>query len=351
MPRHTISTMIGKIVKQVARLRGSGSALPGLVVERMDHGYLKRTLEPLREGVILVSGTNGKTTTTKVVTEVLQAVGYKVFTNRTGSNFSRGVISELLPLVNWRGKLDADIAVLELDEAWAVHFVRQVKPRMSLFLNVMRDQLDRFGEIDTAAEMLAKNAAAATDRVVLNRDDPRVRVGHLDDPITLLITRRQRQPVTGLKQGELERDASQAESQDRPIVTPHSGELHLFWPPRGISLALNRFDDHRPRKPEPEPDQKPHLPLLIDARVQGDPLPQSALRKQIGEPGRQPQSRRHSFLWVVLKTQPEYRAIGVIPVALLPFQPGVVSAGIHMRNSLATKQDPESFCHHASSCG
>ena len=174
MPRHTISTMIGKIVKQVARLRGSGSALPGLVVERMDHGYLKRTLEPLREGVILVSGTNGKTTTTKVVTEVLQAVGYKVFTNRTGSNFSRGVISELLPLVNWRGKLDADIAVLELDEAWAVHFVRQVKPRMSLFLNVMRDQLDRFGEIDTAAEMLAKNAAAVTDRVVLNRDDPRV---------------------------------------------------------------------------------------------------------------------------------------------------------------------------------
>jgi len=174
MPRHTISTMIGKLVKQVARLRGSGSALPGLVVERMDRGYLRRTLEPLPGGVVLVSGTNGKTTTTKVVTELLQAVGYKVFTNRTGSNFSRGVISELLPLVTWRGKLDADIAVLELDEAWAVHFVRQVKPRMSLFLNVMRDQLDRFGEIDTAAEMLAKNAEAATEAVILNRDDPRV---------------------------------------------------------------------------------------------------------------------------------------------------------------------------------
>jgi len=174
MPRHTISTMIGKLVKQVARLRGSGSALPGLVVERMDRGYLRRTLEPLPGGVVLVSGTNGKTTTTKVVTELLQAVGYKVFTNRTGSNFSRGVISELLPLVNWRGRLDADIAVLELDEAWAVHFVRQVKPRMSLFLNVMRDQLDRFGEIDTAAEMLAKNAEAATEAVILNRDDPRI---------------------------------------------------------------------------------------------------------------------------------------------------------------------------------
>ncbi len=174
MPRQTFSTLVGKLVKQVAKLRGSGSALPGLVVERIDPGYLKRTIGSLPEGVVLISGTNGKTTTTKLVTEVLQACGYTVFTNRTGSNFSRGVISELLPKLTWRGTLKADIAVLELDEAWAVHFVKQVRPRMSLFLNVMRDQLDRFGEIDTAAEMLAKNAEYALEKVVLNRDDPRV---------------------------------------------------------------------------------------------------------------------------------------------------------------------------------
>lgn len=69
--------------------------------------------------------------------------------------------------VNQRGKLDADIAVLELDEAWAVKFVQQVQPKYSLLLNVMRDQLDRFGEIDTAAGFLEKIAAATTDRVVL----------------------------------------------------------------------------------------------------------------------------------------------------------------------------------------
>lgn len=74
------------------------------------------------------------------------------------------------------------------------------------------------------------------------------RVGHLDDPVTLLITRRQRQPVTRLKQGELERDAGQAETQHLSVVTPRSGELHLFWPPGGISLTLDRFDDHRPRQ-------------------------------------------------------------------------------------------------------
>ena len=77
----------------------------------------------------------------------------------------------LLDEVNIRGKLDADIAVLELDEAWAVKFVQIVRPRFSLLLNVMRDQLDRFGEIDNTAALLQKIAEATSDTVVLNRDD------------------------------------------------------------------------------------------------------------------------------------------------------------------------------------
>jgi len=121
---------------------------------------------------VIISGTNGKTTTTKIVVELLESVGLKVFTNRTGSNFSRGVAAALLDEVNIRGKLDADIAVLELDEAWAVKFVQIVRPRFSLLLNVMRDQLDRFGEIDNTAALLQKIAEATSD--TLNRDDPRI---------------------------------------------------------------------------------------------------------------------------------------------------------------------------------
>ena len=71
-------------------------------------------------------------------------------------------------------KLNADIAVLELDEAYAVHFVNQIKPRYSLLLNVMRDQLDRFGEIDTTAKLLSNVAAATEGTVVLNREDSRI---------------------------------------------------------------------------------------------------------------------------------------------------------------------------------
>lgn len=168
-------TLLGKAVRYAARLRGGGSALPGLFVEKIDPDFIRDTLSHLQHGVVLISGTNGKTTTTKMVVALLESQGLKVFTNRTGSNFSRGVAAALLGEVDNRGRLDADIAVLELDEAHAVHFVAHIPPKYSLLLNVMRDQLDRFGEIDKTAGMLRSIAKATTDTVILNREDPRVR--------------------------------------------------------------------------------------------------------------------------------------------------------------------------------
>lgn len=168
------ATLLGKAVRKIALLRGGGSALPGLFIEKIDPEFSKRTLSQLPEGVVIISGTNGKTTTTKMTVELLESQGLKVFTNRTGSNFTRGVAAALLAEVDNKGRLDADIAVLELDEAHAVHFVKTIPPRYSLLLNVMRDQLDRFGEIDTTAKLLAKIAVSTTDTVVLNREDPRI---------------------------------------------------------------------------------------------------------------------------------------------------------------------------------
>lgn len=169
------SILVGKAARAVTKLRGgSGSAFPGLVVERLDPGFLASVLSQLPRGVVVVSGTNGKTTTTKMVVELLRGQGLKVFTNRSGSNFTRGVVASVLGEITPRGRLQADIAVLELDEAHAVHFVRAVAPRYSLLLNVMRDQLDRFGEIDTTAGMLRTIAEHTTQGVVLNREDARV---------------------------------------------------------------------------------------------------------------------------------------------------------------------------------
>ena len=173
--RNTLTLALGHGARAASRLRGSGgSAFPGLVMEKADPHFMARALAPLPYGVVLVSGTNGKTTTTRMVVELLRGQGLKVFTNPTGSNFTRGVVAALLGAMPLNGRLDADVAVLELDEAHATHFVRTVKPRATLLLNVMRDQLDRFGEIDYTASLLHKVARATTGTVVLNADDPRL---------------------------------------------------------------------------------------------------------------------------------------------------------------------------------
>lgn len=170
-----VSTFIGKSVFRVLRMAGrTGSALPGLVVEKTDKRFLASMLAQLPGGVIIVSGTNGKTTTTKLIVRLLESQGMRVLTNPTGSNFVRGTISAVVDGASWRGELPYDIAVFEQDEAHAVHFARQVKLRGLLVLNIMRDQMDRFGEIDTTRKLLQSVADATTDFVVLNANDERV---------------------------------------------------------------------------------------------------------------------------------------------------------------------------------
>lgn len=169
-----VSTWLGKGLQSTLRLAGrTGGTLPGKVVETVDPGYLARRLATLPGGVTIVSGTNGKTTTTKMLVHVLRQ-RYRVLTNPTGSNLTRGALSAVVDSARWNGRLDYDIAVLEFDEAYAARFAEQMAPRRVVVLNVLRDQMDRFGEIDHTARLLGRAVQAATGEVVLNRDDPRV---------------------------------------------------------------------------------------------------------------------------------------------------------------------------------
>jgi len=169
--RTTVAVAAGKAARVASRLRGGGSALPGLVVERVDPRFLAHALSGLPRGIVVVTGTNGKTTTTKMLVAILREHGLRVFTNPTGSNFTRGVISSMLGQIPLSGRLRADMAVLELDEAHALRFAAQVRPTHSLLLNVARDQLDRFAEIDATAQLLARLSEQTTRGVVLNIDD------------------------------------------------------------------------------------------------------------------------------------------------------------------------------------
>ena len=173
---HILIIGIGKLLITVLRLFGrNGSALPGLVVEKLYPKLLARQLDQIPEGVIIVTGTNGKTTTTKALVHLLNECGLRVLTNPTGSNFTRGVYATLVQYSKWTGGIDYDIAVLELDEAFSRIFARAYAPRYVLALNVMRDQLDRYGEIDTTADMIGETISMATHGVILNADDGRIK--------------------------------------------------------------------------------------------------------------------------------------------------------------------------------
>jgi UDP-N-acetylmuramyl tripeptide synthase len=185
--RLLVAICIGKLVRGLSRLVGNGgSALPGLVVEKVMPQFINEVLGSLDGGVIVVVGTNGKTTTTKIISELLTSQGLRVLTNASGSNFMRGIIATIISDYKLKDRaLHKDIAVLELDEAYGKLFVERVKPQYVVALNVMRDQLDRFGELAVTTKMLASILQAATRGCVINGDEPElVSIGdHLKVPV------------------------------------------------------------------------------------------------------------------------------------------------------------------------
>ena len=170
-----LSVVVGKSVQGACRLLKRGNSLPGMIVETLDAGFLSSALGQLPLGTMIVCGTNGKTTTARLISQALAFLGLKVVTNGSGANFTRGIISSLLSRMSPSGKLFGDIGVFELDEAWAPVFCRQFPPSYALILNCCRDQLDRYGERDAVEAMLSKVASCATKGLILNAGDARVR--------------------------------------------------------------------------------------------------------------------------------------------------------------------------------
>ena len=148
---------------------GGGSSLPGLLLQRLDPGYVRRRAAELPSGVVVVSGTNGKTTTTAMIRAILGAEGVATVSNETGANLFRGLAGSLAT-----ADPETRAGVFEVDEGALERVVRSVRPRVLVLTNVFRDQLDRFGEPEAVAALLGRAAAALPPnaRVVANADDP-----------------------------------------------------------------------------------------------------------------------------------------------------------------------------------
>ncbi|MGI8586560.1 MAG: MurT ligase domain-containing protein [Chloroflexia bacterium] len=158
--------------------RGGGTALPGLVAERISPQILRRLTRQLTQGVIIVTGTNGKTTTSRMLGAVLAAAGRRTIHNRSGSNLVRGLIATLVQQSGAGGDLHADTGLFEVDEATVPEVVAEVRPSLLVINNLFRDQLDRYGEIDTVGRRWRETLATLDTRttVLLNADDPGVAV-------------------------------------------------------------------------------------------------------------------------------------------------------------------------------
>ncbi len=145
--------------------------MPGRVLLGLSPRFLSRAVDRMPLGVVFVSGSNGKSTTTQMLASILRAHGLSVFTNPTGANLPQGIASAMLATVPLDGRLREDVAVLEVDEAFGPRLARQLAPHSVLLINIQVDQLNRFYDPARVAGMLEEFAAVATRHLVVNADD------------------------------------------------------------------------------------------------------------------------------------------------------------------------------------
>ncbi|WP_146188051.1 Mur ligase family protein [Mycetocola zhujimingii] len=161
----------GRVTRFVTRLRGGGSAMPGVVVQKLAPHIMRDVASQLPYGVVFVLGSNGKSTTTNLLSAIMREHGLRVFTNPSGANMPQGIASAILAETSLTGRMDADIAILEIDEGYGAAIARQLKPETAVILNLLVDQIYRFGEPDKVAQMFRGIAAEIGSSIVLNRDD------------------------------------------------------------------------------------------------------------------------------------------------------------------------------------
>ena len=176
--RTALAVMAGKATGSLSRLtgRGGGTTFPGDVARALDRDVLRHLARDLKGGAVIVTGTNGKTTTSRLVHALLEGIPARVVANRAGANLIYGATAAAVASAGLDGRLRADWGVFEIDEATLPAAVEEIEPKTVLVLNLFRDQLDRYGELElmarTIQRALQKLPEGAT--AVLNADDPRI---------------------------------------------------------------------------------------------------------------------------------------------------------------------------------
>ncbi len=198
--RVRVAVLLAKLTSLFIKLLGlgAGATWPGEIALTVAPDIASSFARQLRKGCILIAGTNGKTTTSLMLTKILTQAGNRVVHNASGANLLNGVVSSFIGASDWIGNIDADYGVFEVDEnslPLAISKIKNQKSKIQIknqreedkrfvivLLNLFRDQLDRYGEVDVIAEKWEKALRLATlaqgefDKLLLvvNSDDPGV---------------------------------------------------------------------------------------------------------------------------------------------------------------------------------
>lgn len=176
--RFALALAAGKGSGAAGRLlnMGGGTSFPGTIARRIDPLVLQKVATASKANKALITGSNGKTTTCRMLAALAQGAGTSVAQNRSGSNLLQGVTTVVVREADLRGRIAAELLLLEVDEATMRRVAPEVAPDVVLVTNVFRDQLDRFGELYSMARMLEATIEAlpAHASAVLNGDDPLV---------------------------------------------------------------------------------------------------------------------------------------------------------------------------------
>ncbi|NQS75897.1 MAG: DUF1727 domain-containing protein [Peptococcaceae bacterium] len=174
--RLSSAILTGKLAAKLSRVCGyGGSSFPGLLARLFYPGALKKLAAQVRKGIIVVTGTNGKTTTANMITGVLQEAGFKTISNREGANMISGITTSFIMNSIASGKIDCDYAVIEVDEASIPEVLNNLSPRLVVVTNFFQDQLDRYWELGQVIGIIRDSLLGQKQAtLVLNADDPLV---------------------------------------------------------------------------------------------------------------------------------------------------------------------------------
>jgi UDP-N-acetylmuramyl tripeptide synthase len=166
---------LARAVGALSRLQGGGAtSAPGKVLMRLEPSAIGALGARLPQGSVLLSATNGKTTTAAMAAAIFERAGISLVHNQAGANMAGGIATTLLGAARPHGRMAGELGLFEVDELWLASLVEQLHPRAILLGNLFRDQLDRYGELDTIAERWGQALRGSPARLVLNADDPQV---------------------------------------------------------------------------------------------------------------------------------------------------------------------------------